>query len=321
MIRCLECGFETEKLQWTHFKFKCTGRFKNCKEYKEVYPTAPLTDSKLKAKYGITEDRLKEKYGEEEGKRRWDSYREKQAISNSFEYKKEKYGWTKEQFDEFNSSRSQTLEKMILRYGEQEGAINWLNYCERQAYTNTKEYFIEKYGPLNGNKKYLEINKLKGSSNDPKRIAEDLGITVDDAVDLIISRHVRPGKTWGSNLEKDFTLALEKALGFNLEYSTFSKPFGKWSKYLNGYVVFDIKHNDCIIEFNGDYWHANPKIYKDDVIIRGKKASYIQERDKLKLLTATDMGYRTLTVWEKEYKENKENIINEVVKWMQNGPK
>jgi hypothetical protein len=321
MIKCLECGFETEKLQWTHFKFKCTGRFKNCKEYKEVYPNAPLTDPKLKAKYKITEDSLREKYGEEEGKRRWDSYREKQAVSNSFEYKKEKYGWTKEQFNEYNSSRAQTLEKMILRHGEQEGNIKWLNYCERQAYTNSKEYFIEKYGHDKGNKKYLEINKLKGYSNDPKRIAEDLNITVDEAVEVIISRNVRPGNTWGSDLEKDFTMALEQALGFSLEYSTFSKPFGKWSHHRNGYVVFDIKHNDCIIEFNGDYWHANPKIYKDDAVIRGKKASYIQERDRLKLLTASELGYRTLTVWEKEYNENKENIINEVVRWMQNGQK
>lgn len=321
MIRCLECGFEAEKLQWTHFKYKCTGRFNNCKEYNEVYPGAPITSESLKTKCRVTKENLVTKYGEEEGLKRWESYRTKQAHTNSFEYKKEKYGWTKEQFDEYNSSRAQTLEKMIDRYGEEEGTIKWMNYCERQAFSNSKEYFIKKYGIEKGTIKYLEINKLKAKANDPKSIAEELGITTDEAVELIISRHARPGKTWGSNLEKDFTSQLEDMLGVKLEYSTFSKPFGKWSSHLNGYVVFDIKHNNCIIEFNGDYWHANPKIYKDDAVIRGKTAKYIQERDRLKIKTAEELGYRVMTVWESEYRENKKDILEEVVKWIQNGLK
>ena len=35
MIKCLECGFESSRLQWTHFKFNCTGRFNNGTEYKK----------------------------------------------------------------------------------------------------------------------------------------------------------------------------------------------------------------------------------------------------------------------------------------------
>ena len=29
MVKCLECGFESSRLQWTHFKYNCTGRFAN----------------------------------------------------------------------------------------------------------------------------------------------------------------------------------------------------------------------------------------------------------------------------------------------------
>jgi G:T-mismatch repair DNA endonuclease (very short patch repair protein) len=74
-----------------------------------------------------------------------------------------------------------------------------------------------------------------------------------------------------------------------------------------------------VIEFNGDYWHANPNIYKDGTIIRGRTAIEIQQRDKKKLQTALDLGFRVLTIWEAEYKVCKLETIEKVIKWMQNG--
>lgn len=71
------------------------------------------------------------KYGEEEGKKRWDSYVNKCSVTNTFEYKQEKYGWTKEQFDEYNKSRAVTLALMIKRYGEEEGRMRYDEYCRK----------------------------------------------------------------------------------------------------------------------------------------------------------------------------------------------
>ena len=33
MPTCKECGFTASRLQWTHFKFNCTGKFNNGKEF------------------------------------------------------------------------------------------------------------------------------------------------------------------------------------------------------------------------------------------------------------------------------------------------
>ena len=74
-----------------------------------------------------------------------------------------------------------------------------------------------------------------------------------------------------------------------------------------------------MIEFNGDYWHANPNIYKDTAIIRDRCASEIRDRDRKKTQTAMDLGLRVLTIWEAEYKANKQETINKVIKWMQSG--
>lgn len=311
MLKCLECGFESERLQWSHFKYKCTGRFKNGREYQQAYPSAKLVDDNLAKKSAITLKNLIQKYGQIEGQIKWDNYRKKQAYTNSYEYKKEKYGWSKDQFDQYNSSRAQTLEKMISRYGETEGAQRWQTYCERQSYTNTKEYFIKKYGLEKGYQKYLDINKSKSVSN-PKILSEKLGVTLQEATDIIVSRQKN---FFSSNLEKEFIKSIEDKIG-KLENSSINKPFGKWSEYLDTYVVYDIKHKNCIIEFNGDYWHGNPKIYKDDAVIRGTLVKNIQARDYLKLKTVEDLGFRTLVIWESDYKQNKQKTIQGVIQWI-----
>ena len=311
MIKCLECGFEATRLQWTHFKFNCTGKFKNSKEYMLAYPGAKVVDPAVAKSTAITLDNLIKKYGAAGGQARWDQYRAKQAYSNSYEYKKSKFGWTPDQFDTYNSSRAQTLEKMIERHGEEIGVKKWKEYCDRQAYTNTKAYFIQKYGNALGTEKYIKVNKEKAVNN-PEILAKKLDISIDDATDIIISRQKQ---FFTSNAEQEFISAIESKIG-SLEHTTAHRPFGKWSSLLNTYVVYDIKHQDCIIEFNGDYWHANPKIYKDTALIRGKLATDIQHRDMLKLKTAQDLGFRTLVVWESEYKQDKELTIQEVCKWI-----
>jgi very-short-patch-repair endonuclease len=321
MIKCRECNAELNRIQWTHLRNKCTGNLNSVNEYKQKYPDAPLVDEEIAKLTAVTQVAMIRKYGEEEGQQRWEIYRTKQAASNSFEYKKEKHGWSKEQFDEYNSSRAQTIEKMIARHGEEIGTQKWLEYCERQSYTNTKEYFVEKYGKVDGEKKYLKLNREKSASVNPKIMSEIRGITMEEALEIVMIRYSRSaGFVSGSKLEKEFAEMLSEALG-PLENTTMTKPFGKWSHLLNSYVIYDIQHQGKIIEFNGDYWHANPKLYKDDAVIRGRTAKEIQHYDKLKIQTAENLGFECMTIWESEFNADKTGTINKVKIWMQTGQK
>lgn len=317
MIKCLECGKMVSRIQWTHLRYKCTGRFKTCNEYVTFYPGAKILDESLAKKTSLTLENMVSKYGDEEGKKRWDSYREKQAYSNSFDYKSKKYGWSKEKFDEYNSSRAVTLEKCIQRYGEKEGLMKWHSYCERQAYTNTKEYFVIKYGKEDGIKKFIEYNWQKGKSKSATYYSDLFGISLDEASQLIINRQ---NFNYGSEIEREFTTLLEQKIG-TLEHTSFRKPYGKWSNELSSYVVYDIKHGDCVIEFNGDYWHGNPKLYEGADLIRGKPAKEIWNRDRIKLETAIQCGLRVLVIWESEFKKDKTLTIERVIKWMLSGQK
>lgn len=314
MVTCLECGLTVARLQWTHFKFNCTGKFANSKEYRAAYPGAKLVSIDLAKSTAVTQDNLIKKYGVIAGTTRWEQYKKKQAASNSFEYKKVKHGWTRERFDEYNSSRAQTLEKMMQRHGEFAGATKWEEYCIRQAYTNTKDYFIEKYGTELGTRKFLEINHKKSIPHCPALLAASLNITEDQATDIILSRQT---KFFTSDSEEEFTRLVELEFG-KLDHISSRTPYGKWSQKLNTYVIYDIKHKNCVIEFNGDYWHANPAVYADSAIIRGKTAAEIRHRDMLKLQTVQDLGFKTLVIWESEFKANKHEIIKKVVQWILN---
>jgi hypothetical protein len=312
MPKCLECGFVAPRLQWTHFKFNCTGRFNSGKEYKKFYTSAKLVDDDLAKNTAVTLENLQKKHGKKEGQLRWEEYRKKQSYTNSFKYKKEKYGWNEDQFKSYNQSRAITIENMILRYGEEDGIEKWEEYCEKQRYTKTKDYLIKKHGQEEGTKKYKEICLKKSEPHDPKLLSKKLGITVDEAIEIICKRGTYK---FTSILEKEFIDSIEKIIG-PLENTSMKNPFGKWCHELGKYVVYDIKHKDCIIEFNGDYWHANPNIYEKNDFIRNLSAKDIWQRDKIKIKTANKSGFRTKVIWENDFLKDKEKIIKEVCEWI-----
>ena len=122
----------------------------------KAYPGAKVVDDDLAKRTAVTETNLIQKYGKKKGKQHWVKYKRKQSESNTFEYKAKKHGWTKNEFDEFNKKRSTTLRNMIERHGKDIGIEMWNEYVERQRYTTTIEYFIEKHG-IDAENKWNEL--------------------------------------------------------------------------------------------------------------------------------------------------------------------
>lgn len=86
------------------------------------------------------------------------------------------------------------------------------------------------------------------------------------------------------------------------------------------YYVYDIVYNNKIIEYNGDYWHASPKKYKaDDIVKLPNKittAKEIWEKDNEKINFAQRQGYEVLVVWESNFKENKKEVLNKCIQFL-----
>ena len=202
---------------------------------------------------------------------------------------------------------------MIKKYGLEEGIKRYEAYCDKQKFTKSREYVVAKYGEA----RWDEINRQKAAPHDARLIAQQENITIDQAVAKIAARH---RTAYVSDLELDFVSELEKLVG-SLDHTNNNSPFGKWDHEHERYVVYDIKHGNCVIEFNGDYWHANPTIYSADDQIRGKLAKDIWHKDQTKLDIARKAGLNVMVVWESDYRNRKEQLLKEVAEWIQNTQK
>jgi hypothetical protein len=242
-----------------------------------------VADKWVNKNYSITEKTLIEKYGEVEGKERWKSYCEKQAYSNTFEFKKEKWGWTEEEFKEYNKSRSVTLPNLVSRWGEEKGLEIWINYCDRQRYTVTLEYFIEKYGEEIGSKKYKDFSDKRIFKGGFSEMSQKLFKEIDKQLTEFKTFYATKGG------EKSF---LRKVGDRSFEY----------------YLDYWIEDLNIGVEFNGDMWHANPSIYEFDSnptpFEPNMKAESIWKKDKLKIDYLNEKLNKLIIVWEKDYLED-----------------
>lgn len=85
-------------------------------------------------------------------------------------------------------------------------------------------------------------------------------------------------------------------------------------KWLN-FKCYDFKltGTKILLEINGDYWHANPLIYKEDELISypggALIASAVWARDTIKVENATKYGYNVITIWESEMMQDLPTLI------------
>lgn len=281
-IKCNECNKIMCRLSYKHFKYTCTGNIQTLNEYVLKYPNSLITAPNLRKNLAITKEKLIKLWGEDIGKIKWDEYRNKQANSNTFEYKKEKYGWTKEQFDEYNKSRSVTITNSIKRHGEEKGIEVWNNYIDRQRYTCSIEYFISKWGESAG---ALRFNRWMGNW-----VLSDGRIVSKEETEL-----------WN---------ILDKQI-FGSERS---KTLIEGRRFTFDYINFNEKK---IIEFNGTYWHMDPRKYKaTDINSKtGVAAKDCWEYDKYKIELSSLLGFKTYVVWEDDWIKDKDRTIEDILEW------
>ena len=111
-------------------------------------------------------------------------------------------------------------------------------------------------------------------------------------------------------------LKIVEALDFlNINYLRQFKIVSKEADEDWKYRFYDfyLPETNLIIEFYGDYWHANPVIYDAGKTIHYKfgtiTANDIWEKDKKRIDIAKKRGYYVIVIWEQEIlKKNKEEI-------------
>lgn len=269
----------------------------------------------LKNRHGFTKYTCLLRYGKIEGLKRYKIYCDKQAYTNSKEYKK----MTDEEFEAYNKSRAVTIDNLIKRHGEEKGKEIWNSYCEKQRYSTSKEYFIEKYGEKDGLEKYNNFYRKKAQTleNFIEKYGEKIGKQKFDEFNFKRSKFY-------SKMSQELFENLNEKLNLDLNHKVYYATHKNSEFCINknkpkffDFVISDLK---LCIEFNGDNFHANPKIYSENEtpnpFIPTLTAKEIWESDKNKLELLKLRNFDYIIVWESDYKNNKENEINRCIEFI-----
>lgn len=100
----------------------------------------------------------------------------------------------------------------------------------------------------------------------------------------------------------------------------FSKHNPYFDKIYSPIVDILIGKKKIILEINGNVWHANPDIYKDNDLIKTWNgllpAFQIRKRDLERKNQIESFGYKVFEIWEKDIRSNFEKVkekINEIL--------
>lgn len=188
----------------------------------------------------------------------------------------------------------------------------WLNkgYSEKEAKeklsdsqrTFSKEKCIEKYGEIEGLKLWKE--------------RQDKWQTT-----LHKSENLHVGF---SKVSQELFKEIDNNLGKN-DYTFYGSKNHEYCIRKNGvnyiYDFTDLEHNK-IIEFQGDIYHGNPDLFTENEhpnpFHQDKTCKDLWEFDAKKSLVANEHGFEVLQIWEKEYRENKDKIIDKSLKFILN---
>ena len=142
---------------------------------------------------------------------------------------------------------------MIKRYGVNEGLIHWNQYVERERYTCTLPYYIEKYGEEIGKEKY----------------------------DILINKRNPANRLFGpSAISLEMFNKLIKKFKNNIIYYDDNEFKVKTLKYNLYYVDYYDETLNIVIEFYGNYFHLNPEKYSPDFIQYKNHEKCVKAKDK-----------------------------------------
>jgi len=227
--------------------------------------------------------------------------------SRAKKYKKtciKKYGV--DNVSKVKSIKDKKKETFIKNYGvdniwKSKEYYQWLhNYMKTKygkkslpnRYGNTQKYW-------DGKTKEEKLQRVKAMNDGYKRYWKAL---TDEQKNEIIQKRCK-------NLSYFFKSKLETRVSKALMWLNISYVWQFWINRKS--YDFKINKSKIIIEVNGDYWHANPLLYKKEDAINYpggyKLASEIWKRDDKKRLNAEKYGYHIIYIWESEI-----NILDDV---------
>lgn len=320
-VKCKICNCQFKQITYKHLKKHDITIQQYCKKFNLISTDliSQLSRSKLNT---ASKQRWVDKYGQHQGLIKFNQYRERQAYTNSFQYKQKKLGWNKQQFNQYNKSRAVTLQNCIGRHGVKQGTKIFQQYCNKQAYAGVKlQYFIQKYGQQKGLQIYKQIGKQKAQTlqNMCRRYGNVNGVIKWQHY----LKHNGKGSFGKSKISQQLFDSISNIIGKqNVKYSNNQGEHyiiiqGK-TYYIDFYDIISKKS----IQFYGSYWHADPNKYNQSDIIKypyGKiLAKKVWQKDKKRIDNILKSGEVSefKIVWQFDYYNDKQKIIKQCIQFL-----
>jgi len=258
------------------------------------------------------------------------SFDEKLNINPNFH--KEKSHQTKEYWIKKGYSESETEIKLKEIWND----IHKKTWDKRrnnpELYTNVNTTQIE-YWIKNGYTKEESLNKLseRQKTFSLEKCIEKYGEI--DGVNVWTERQ----KKWSAKIEKKYKngefVKFRKENYSEPELELFEKiitksdiktafygknQFFRFFREIGKTFAYDFVFNNKVIEFNGDYWHCNPKHYPKNYFHKylNMTADEVWKNNDIKIQSIKNLGFDVLIVWESDYNKNKEKIIDECIEFL-----
>ena len=342
-VYCKVCGAKLRNISNTHLK----KHNMTMQDYKKQFPDEPLfaegllqeqsekreatldkyhTDENGKRTNYITLEKCIVKYGESEGLRIWNEIKHKmaQTLPNLIK----KYGveeGTKRYEKRCQRMRGKrTIEYFVKWYGEEEGRRRHKEFHDKYIGFQTLDWFINKYGEEKGREMYKTSckNKALTLANFIRKYGEELGRQKHEEYCRERFNKFNQSKVAMELFNKLMENDVVKT--HKVWFDGHPKEFGKYLHEMDKYVFFDFfdETTGRIIEFNGDYWHANPLVYEADSIIHmpaktTKLAKDIWQWDEARNKEIeSEYGYKVLVIWQKDWLENPDEVIQRCLKFL-----
>lgn len=305
-ITCKICGFQSKRIYGRHLK----SHGLTSEDYKKMYPGQPLCTESDNKNVSINSGKhmKTEKY--------------KKMFSEKFKGDKNpnhKSNTTAEK----RQSRS-PFSNNFKNYSTIEEKNNFIKVvCDKKSYTNRIEYWLDKGFNNDESEQKLKDRQLTFTL---ELCVEKYGEEKGKEVYTNRQKKWQKSLTENGNLRYGYSKASQylfyELMNFykieereylyfatkNEEYRLEKEKGGIWL-----YDFVDLK-NKKMIEYNGDQYHANPSLYEANdyphPFRKNITAQEIWNKDERKMKVAEEKGFQILTIWDSEYRRNKQNVLD-----------
>ena len=201
--------------------------------------------------------------------------------------------------DEIKSFSPRCAEYWIARgYSELEA----VSAVKKNQTTFSKDKCISKHGKVEGQRIWEERQE---------KWLDTLNNKSDEDIAIMNMKKITKG--FNSSIAENNLFSILNESHLLLESQVYIRDLSKKRGW-----IFDMGTSKKLIEYNGTYWHADPRFYAKNTLIEKKKMTAFQvwENDRIKLEAAKSQGYEVLVIWEHDFKENKQREIDKCIKFL-----